>query len=613
MSGLIIGSVVTLVITVLGVSIKSNLDEKTVLWKRILFGGSAFLISFITLLALFFCERIRIYLTIYEIVVFVCLVALFLNFYIIPVILRKEFLEKRLLFLTCIICIVIGIFAILTQGQAFIHSDTATALLLAREQIRTHSLFPGSWCYVNGDLWVLSQNLLAIPLTYLIHNQPLVRALVSVLMLIITIWSIWYHSRIQMKDESWMISIPIFLVGLYGNIDMILYQSAYTSALFKMLLCVGWYACIVESKEKKWIRFVFPIFLCIVTTEGIRQIAEIVIPLLGTVIVCSLYEFRDYKKLEHSSLKRLIIQGLYVIVPVLLGLILHKWVSSTHIMWVQENLTAYVGSISQIWTNLGVVVQNTISNFGYIADVSVASVAGMRNLVSIFLCIMVTVIIPILQLLKWKEESFSVQFFMVFSMIHNLALVFIVVFTGKTTDRYLLTVIYTCIIISAHYILKYWLKKDTILSSVISLGLSFCLLLEAFSLTYLNLGWEQRLRDKKIVAEALIEHNLYYGYATYWNAYTNVIYSNFEVQIGGINIDANGISPYGWLVSEEWLNPENDYEETFLLLSGDEERIVKDSSIEDVLGKPYKVFDIDQTNYVVYVYDYNIMQVLNVN
>ena len=68
---------------------------------------------------------------------------------------RKLDIEK-VLRIVCFMTIAVACYSILTYGQTDIHSDTATATLLAQSQIRNQSLFPISWNYTasNRDVGV---------------------------------------------------------------------------------------------------------------------------------------------------------------------------------------------------------------------------------------------------------------------------------------------------------------------------------------------------------------------------------------------------------------------------------------------------------------------------
>ena len=69
---------------------------------------------------------------------------------------RHKFSLMDFMKLACFMALGVAGYSILTFGQTDVHSDTATATLLAQAQLKYHSFFPKSWCYANGDIWVLS-------------------------------------------------------------------------------------------------------------------------------------------------------------------------------------------------------------------------------------------------------------------------------------------------------------------------------------------------------------------------------------------------------------------------------------------------------------------------
>ena len=84
--------------------------------------------------------------------------------------------------------ILIGLLALCLAGTCLVifkgteqnlHSDTATAVLLAREQLRTGQWFPSSWNY-GQDIWVLSLNLLVLPFLAILKDMVLSRQLAVV-------------------------------------------------------------------------------------------------------------------------------------------------------------------------------------------------------------------------------------------------------------------------------------------------------------------------------------------------------------------------------------------------------------------------------------------------
>lgn len=87
------------------------------------------------------------------------------------------------------------------------------------------------------------------------------------------------------------------------------------------------------------------------------------------------------------------------------------------------------------------------------------------------------------------------------------------------------------------------------------------------------------------------------GYATYWNAYNNVIYSNFDLEIGAVRIDYNDIQPRYWLADADYFSVDKNLDKSFLILIGSE--LENYHYAIQSLGEPLEIFEYD--NLIVYI------------
>lgn len=284
----------------------------------------------------------------WEIVFLFAAIAVVLVFFLIPIGKERRFDLKQMLLTVCMLSLLVASYSCMTKGQTVINSDTATSILLAREQIHARSLFPEGWCYANGDVWAFSQNLIAIPLTYLIENQAIARQLQAVLLVMLTVLSMHYQCKNCFEDSSWIISVPLFSIFLYGTLDMVLYQSAYTMQMLNMALSVTWLAKIIQNKCEKRIKLIFIIFISIMTMGGVRPLAEIILPFVGTIAVCFYLNNINAKVFEcKDKILTVVKNELLVIVPALVGFCVYLYVSSTHLMGdTVNNAMFFVDSVS---------------------------------------------------------------------------------------------------------------------------------------------------------------------------------------------------------------------------------------------------------------------------
>lgn len=109
------------------------------------------------------------------------------------------------------------------------------------------------------------------------------------------------------------------------------------------------------------------------------------------------------------------------------------------------------------------------------------------------------------------------------------------------------------------------------------------------------------ITGKKEFNQEIVSRGLNKGYATYWNAYTNEVYSDLKVRYAGVNLSEISITPFRWLVDDDIYKDEG--EKTFLLLDESENQLIQ-SSISTICGEPIDTFTIDGK--YIYVFDHDL-------
>lgn len=248
--------------------------------------------------------------------------------------------------------------------------------------------------------------------------------------------------------------------------------------------------------------------------------------------------------------------------------------------------------------NLLTSVQNALSDFGF------NLFSPYQNMIALSVCVLLLIVIPIAQLFFIKKEKSGILFFMLFTLMHNCLFFVLAVFCGKTQGRWLLTSIYLCILLSAHFISKNLLGPSTV--SIITITLfSIILLSNCAYLIDSGKDWKKTLDEKKQFAQQLENLNVTKGYATYWNAYSTEIYTNSNIRFGGILVTNEQVECYRALVDTDVFTPSDQH--TFLMLSQEETDILGDSI--DVFGSPIYTCSIDEMN--IFIYDYDIVIYFN--
>lgn len=69
---------------------------------------------------------------------------------------KAIFKENKALKIICLLAFIAASYAIFTFGQTYIHSDSATPILLGKSIFRNKRLLPDSWNPANGELQIFS-------------------------------------------------------------------------------------------------------------------------------------------------------------------------------------------------------------------------------------------------------------------------------------------------------------------------------------------------------------------------------------------------------------------------------------------------------------------------
>lgn len=539
----------------------------------------------------------------YEFVFINIAVAFLCEFFAFPVSKKRKIEKNDVLKLICMESVIVAVYSILTYGQTIIHSDTATATLLSESILKHHSFFPKTWNYANGDIWVLNNGLFCILPTLLIKNQSLARMIGSVTFLIISLLGIVYQSKKMFKNNSFLVSIPLLIIYLYASGDMILYQAAYTGQILWIAICPVLLCEANQENYKKKYVLLYWIITILLLMGGIRMAAEQTIPLLGAIAIMWIIAILHKRDNNWKKSWKKIIQVMSgVIIPSAIGYGIYIWLTTWHnVNNTVNNQMVFVDSLDTVGKNIVDLIKNFFACFGYVGNVQLVSFAGIRNLVSVIIAGLVCFIIPALQYKKFNQEIKEVQFFCLFGLIHNIVMIILAIFTGKSEARYLLTSVFVVEIIAARYIYQYWLDGNVVRDTVLVLCFATATFIECVLMVQMSGGWDTTLQAKKSFNQELIDRGLEKGYASYWNAYTNEVYSDLKVKYAGVSLSETAIASYKWLVDNDAY--EDEQRNTFLLLDEAENQQLQ-SSIDKICGVPIDNFVLN--GMYVYVFDHDL-------
>lgn len=506
----------------------------------------------------------------------------------------------------CWLACIVAIYSTLTQGQTEIHSDIATASLLSKSQAKYHSIFPVSWNYGNGEIWVLSINTFVFPFCLIMKNQVLARLLGSVVFILLAVLAVrWVGSTLGHK--MYLIAIPVLFVSLRGAYDIILYQAAYTGPIIWILICplLLYRAMIADEKINVKYMVFYSILTCLLCMSGTRNFAELVLPLFGGMILLLYMDIREKDKICWQVLiRKICTKGSLIVAPAILGFGIYKWLCSWHnVNNTYRNALELADSVQEVMENFRKMIENLLLAFGYDGGQPALSSGTICSMISVIFCVMFIYVVPILQARKIKSENLFFQFYFWFAMVHNAIMMILVVFFGKLEERYLYTTVFTFLFISSHYIMKYWIEHKNFRKHIYCVLFSGAVMIEMMCMANISLGWTTRLTERRQISVEIEERGLTKGYATYWNAYANELYSDMRISFGAVEFIEETIEPYDWLVDNKVYEKTDG--ESFLMLTDYEIENENQAAVEKVKECCIDQFRVGD-EYTVYVFDYDI-------
>ncbi len=521
----------------------------------------------------------------------------------------------------CYGAILVMLYSIMTYGISTIHSDTATATMLAKCQINNKQFIPDSWCYVNGEFWTLGVNLFVLPFCKIVKNQALLRMLATVLALATSCCIMQYFFKKVFNSHAWVIAIPFCFVYVHGMTggdaigefinsaaDCILYEGVYVLSIAWILLSCAWMIKLNECRKRKKVLYsgYILILLVLLCMGSIRFLAEISCAIIGTEMIIFFIENKNVDSIKKCSgeLKKLVYRVGLITISSGIGLFIYMRLSKQKLLGAGvSTFMRFPNDALQCWDNFVNGMLSIFVDFGYVASTELFSIQGIENMICLLCAILLVFVFPFLQILKFKEEKRTVQYFIVFTCVHNLIIILMMVWCGYTTGRYLITSIYLCLVMSARYIGEYFIKRNDFRTFVFTMGMAVVTAAMCGRILVSGIGWIESYNTNKELVKGLEEHGLYKGYASYWNSYKYDVYSDFELNINALVIEQNKIEIFPWLVDYE--NYQTSNEPTFLMLNSYENGI-NGEYLQGWFGDPIEVFELQ--GYVVYVYDYDIIQ-----
>jgi hypothetical protein len=234
-----------------------------------------------------------------------------------------------------------------------------------------------------------------------------------------------------------------------------------------------------------------------------------------------------------------------------------------------ENGYSSFSASDQWFTNLGQMMEHWASLLGVATTRGEVffSAKGLLDLIKLGACIL-TWIVPVLMLLLYRRiKDAAVRILVLAHWALTAVILFAYVFGSLASASWRLTPIVGSSILLCLVFAK-WLADETgvsrfLLLTVLPLALAAIVSLVTIAQMPSDYGKGDRLDTIK---DYLVEQDLTYGYATFWNANALTVRSDSRVKVRSINIDNDAIVPYYYQGERSWYIDQAGQDRYFLLL-----------------------------------------------
>ena len=423
------------------------------------------------------------------------------------------------------------------------HSDCAAYLFLAQEQAATGQFFPDGFHYTT-EIFGFTPNLTTIPWLGLFSNQLLIHELGVITYALICIACIWILLW-DRKPAAALTTIFLTIPYSYSYRDMLFFQGAYLNSILMLTLSLLGVKLVFQLKTgsgrtRKILSWVaFCAFELIVNLYSLRNYLNVTLPVL-CALGCMVL-IRQKGIVRHWFREKQLMSCIFVTVGLaLVNLFGYKMLTNA------LNFTTQIGqdglvSLDRVINNLEVSLCTLLNFFGFEATASLLSIHTIVSCLCVVFAAIIIVIFPILAIRYiLKIEDKFMQFVCLFAVFENFFTLFMMVFCGYSIDRYYIPAMFSIFVALSMCLTELTRRYRKMIGNwLYILPMCFCLCMEVTYYDNIPNWWynqpiEEMITNPKIdtdLDEFFDEHDLDYGFATFWHAYQNMAYINNSATI----------------------------------------------------------------------------------
>jgi hypothetical protein len=490
------------------------------------------------------------------------------------------------------------------HGAQWLHSDHSSEMVLGKLLSDENTFVSRNWRY-STEIRLIYQTIFTMPLFKILghyENWALIRSISIFLNNLVLILSYLFMSRQMKMQTKWICITSLFLLMPISATywDIVTFGGYYIFFIAQLFCCLGLFIRLAGYGTVKTALIDFILFTMLsfaLGVQGIRSLLCVNFPLLITCVYC-------YSKTEQKKNFSLFL-GCYGFIMCCVGF------AGNFLLHFKYSFYSFDGIrladlYAELFPKFGQSLVSIAGFFGLSAGSSLLSAKGLFNVIAIigtFLLFWAAVKSIRRTQIQNKVQSTEYQFmpiFFIVSVIFNI-FVFIVV-EGDVTDRYfipfMLLYIPLAAILFEHTEKLYGhLKRTAVIIGVI---LFIC---GQGYLNFQNMTGQDRNSIRKGYIQYLLDNQLDYGFATFWNANVTTELTNGKIELAGLEPhgllpDANQFRIQGWLNPMKFYIHSYHHGESFLLLTRAEWELAQITGRSFTLLQP----DYEDTNFIVIKY-----------
>ena len=501
-------------------------------------------------------------------------------------------------------------------SRARMNSDLASEMMLEKSLSETNHMFHSGW-YYSTELRILNTLLVRAPLFKIFSDWTTVRTVGNALLFCFMLCSYLVLLKYLKVDLKFSLLTAAMLLCPFSRIWLnIMYEGAYyiphvtiTFFYLTLFLMVEKAGHEANRIKKGGILAGYLLLSVILGMSGIRYVLNIQLPILMASALLILFN-QDYQEIREKPTAENFKKALKW-KPTLYFLISLAGVAATMLgYFISERLLHNVfrfhsysnnkfKSFSDVplLTQLSRIMEGLLELLGYSQGVKLFSLQGIRNIAVLLLLLLFLLIF--IKIVSSKtlscEKRFTALFFISSFLISNATFVLL----DSYTSRYYIPVLTAAVPAVAIYLQEEEKKLDRIfigggcIAAALIIGL----------LVWKEYAFDCRdnRNNREDVLAYLLDNDLTFGYATFWNGNVLTELSNGEVEVAGVStINKDSIGYYQWLTFAKYHEPGYHEGKVFILLAQSELEAFQSTELSKEGELAYQ-----DSGYTVYVFQDN--------